>query len=79
MQRAGVAPKVTRVPFAPPRITNEADAEWLKFSDNLPAEKAAQVAATIAERRDRTRGAGKKAAASDKHVRHRGSRQRETV
>lgn len=80
MQRAGVAPKVTRAPFAPPQISNEADAEWLKSCDNLPKDKADQVAAAVAERRARTQKSGKAAAASPKHVRHRGSRkQRESA
>jgi hypothetical protein len=79
MQRRGVAPKVLRLPGAPPRITNEADAEWLKACDNLPADIIAENEAISTERRDRTRGAGKVAAESPKHVRHRGSRQRETV
>jgi hypothetical protein len=79
MKRRGVAPKVLRLPGAPPRITNEADAEWLKSCDNLPADIVAENVAISTERRARTQKSGKAAAASPKHVRHRGSRQRETV
>jgi hypothetical protein len=80
MQREGVGPKVTRVPHAPPRISNEADAAWLKACDNLPEDKAAQVAAASDERRDRTKKSGKAAAESPKHVSNCGPRkQRETT
>ena len=80
MKRRGVAPKVLRLPGAPPRITDEADAEWVKACDNLPADIVAENEAISTERRNRTRGAGKVAAESLKHVRHRGSRkQRETA
>jgi hypothetical protein len=68
MERRGVAPKVTRLPGAPPRVTDEADAAWLIFCENLPADKAAEAAAISAERRARTRKAGAAAVASPKHV-----------
>jgi len=79
MQKRGVAPEITRLPGAPPRITDEADAAWLKFTQNLPADIIAENEAISTERRNRTRKSGKVAAESPKHVRHRGSRQRETV
>jgi hypothetical protein len=68
MKRRGVAPKVAQPPGAPPRITDEADAEWVKFCDNLPPDKAAEAAAIANERRTRTRKAAAKSAASPLHV-----------
>ena len=68
MKKKGVAPKITQPPGAPPRITQEADAEWVVFCNNLPPDKAAEAAAISAERRERTRKAAKKSAASPLHV-----------
>jgi len=76
MEKRGVAPQVTRLPGAAPRITDEADREWLKFTQNLPADIIAEVKAISAERRARTAKAAKKAVRSPKHVSH---RRRETV
>ena len=68
MEHRGVAPKVTRLPGAPPRITDEADAAWVIFCDNLPPKPAAEAAAIIAKRNAASKGPGAKAAASPKHV-----------
>ena len=64
MKREGVAPKITQPPGAPPRITQEADAEWVVACNNLPPDKAAKAEAISDERRERTRKAAKKSAAS---------------
>jgi hypothetical protein len=72
MKREGVAPKIIQPPHAPPRITNEADQEWVQFVGNLPADKAAQAEAISAERRDRTRAAGAAAVKSPKHPKTKG-------
>jgi hypothetical protein len=80
MRRNGVAPKVSQPPGAPPRITDEADAAWVVFCENLPADLAAKAAAIIANRHARTISAGAKAAASPLHVsrqRYASRRQRE--
>jgi hypothetical protein len=68
MRKNGVAPKVTQPPGAPPRITQEADGEWLKFCDNLTGEKAAEAAQISEARRDRARKAAAKAVESAAHV-----------
>jgi hypothetical protein len=68
MKRNGVAPTITQPPSAPPRITVESDAAWLKFCENLPAEKVAEAAAISAERKARTLKAGAAAAASPNHI-----------
>jgi hypothetical protein len=72
MKRRGVGPVVTQPPGSPPRITNEADAAWVVFCENLPPKPAAEATAIIAKRYAASKGAGVKAAASLKHV----SRQR---
>jgi hypothetical protein len=76
MKRNGVAPKVTQPPGAPPRITQEADAEWLKFCDNLTGEKAAEAAHISEARRARAVKAAAKSIESPKHV---ANRHREVV
>ena len=68
MKKNGTAPTITSPPSAPPRITVESDLAWLKFCENLPAEKAAQAAAISADRKARTLKAGAAAAASPRHI-----------
>ncbi len=71
MKKNGVAPRVTQPPGAPPRITREADAEWLTFCDNLTGEKAAEAAHISEARRDRAIKAAAKSIESPKHVANR--------
>jgi hypothetical protein len=68
MQRRGVGPKVTAPPGAPPRITVEADAAWVKFCENLPPKIAAEAEKLAEGRRERARKAATKAVASPTHV-----------
>jgi hypothetical protein len=68
MRKNGVAPKVTQPPGAPPRITQEADGEWLKFCDNLTGEKAAEAAQIAAARRERAVKAAARAVKSPTHI-----------
>jgi hypothetical protein len=66
MKNAGVGPRVTQPPGAPPRITAEADAEWLERANNLTL--AAEAARLSEKRRGRARSAAAKAIESPKHI-----------
>jgi hypothetical protein len=71
MKKNGMAPKVTQPPGTPPRITQEADAEWLERVNNLKG-KSAETAVRDAElRRDRAVAAASKAIASPAHIANR--------
>jgi hypothetical protein len=72
MQRNGVAPRIIHPPHSPPRITYEADEQWVEFCNNLPADKAEKAEAITAERLDRTRKAGAAAVLSPLHCKTRG-------
>jgi hypothetical protein len=68
MRKNGVAPKVMQPPGAPPRITQEADAEWLKFCNNPQGEMAETAARDAEFRRERAVKAAAKAIASPLHI-----------
>jgi hypothetical protein len=68
MKKKGVAPVVSQPPGAPPRITNEADAAWVLFCENLPPAPAAEAAARNAKRLAASTSGGVKAAKSPKHI-----------
>jgi hypothetical protein len=71
MKRNGVAPKVTQPPGAPPRISAEADREWLEFCNNPNGEMAATAARGAEQRRERAVKAAAKSIESPKHVSNR--------
>jgi hypothetical protein len=71
MKRKGTAPRITQPPGAPPRITVEADHEWLERSNNLQGEMAETAAHDADLRRERSRKAAAKAILSPTHVSNR--------
>jgi hypothetical protein len=71
MKGNGVAPKVTQPPGTPPRITKEADAEWLALCSNMKGEMAKTAAHDADLRRERSRKAAAKAILSPTHVSNR--------
>jgi hypothetical protein len=71
MRKNGVAPKVMQPPGAPPRITQEADAEWLALCNNLQGDMAETAAHDADLRRERSRKAAAKAILSPTHVSNR--------
>jgi hypothetical protein len=71
MKKNGVAPKVTQPPGAPPRISAEADREWLEFCNNPKGEMAATAARSAEQRRERAVKAAAKAIESPRHVANR--------
>lgn len=74
MEQLGIAPKVTRMPGAPPRITDEADAAWIEMINNPAPKMAAEIERAHAGRRERARKAATKAVASPLHVSRRHGR-----
>jgi hypothetical protein len=71
MKRLGVAPKITELPGSPPRISREADAEWLQAAENLKDDAAKAVQRAAKSRRDRAVAAASKAIKSPAHVSNR--------
>ena len=67
MKKNGVAPRVTQPPGAPPRITQEADHEWLERVNNLTGEAAAEVERISERRRGRALKAAAKAVVAPGH------------
>jgi hypothetical protein len=61
LRKNGIAPKVTQPPGTPPRITVEADREWLELVNNLNGEMAAVAGRLAEERRERAVAAVSKA------------------
>jgi hypothetical protein len=68
MKSNGVAPKVVQPPGTPPRITKEADAEWLALCNNMKGEMAETAAHDADLRRERSRKAAAKAIESPLHI-----------
>jgi hypothetical protein len=68
MKKNGVAPLVTQPPGAPPRISKEADAEWLARCNNPTVEMAAAAAQIAAARRERAVKAAARAVKSPTHI-----------
>ena len=80
MQRLGIAPTVTPALCGPPRISDEADAEWLERMNNPFGTLADQIEKMNAARRERARKAATKSVTSPHHVSQRhAARQRDTV
>jgi hypothetical protein len=68
MKKNGVAPRITQPPGTPPRITQEADQEWLQLANNLQGDAATEAAHLADSRRKRAITAASKAVESPEHV-----------
>jgi hypothetical protein len=64
MKKNGVAPRITELPGAPPRISQEADHEWLAAANNRNAE----TEHLAEQRQERARKAAARAIESPRHV-----------
>jgi hypothetical protein len=71
LRKNGIAPKVTQPPGTPPRITDEADREWLELVNNLNGKMAAEAGRLAELRRERAVTAVSKSVESPKHVSNR--------